>query len=83
MIYIRQILEEKLEYNGTVYQLFLDFKKAYDPVKREKLIFGEKYKLRIHYKIFLSLLLFSLFQVPIFSPAPRSETPTVSVTPVR
>jgi hypothetical protein len=30
-IYIRQILEKKKrEYNGTVHQLFIDFKKAYD-----------------------------------------------------
>jgi hypothetical protein len=26
---IRQILEKKWEYNGTVHQLFIDFKKAY------------------------------------------------------
>jgi sorting nexin-29 len=35
IFYIRQILEEKWEYNGTVYHLFIDFKKAYDSVKRE------------------------------------------------
>jgi purine nucleoside phosphorylase len=35
--YIRQILETKWEYNGTVHQLFVDFKKAYDSVKREVL----------------------------------------------
>jgi hypothetical protein len=29
------ILEKKWEYNGTVYQLFIDFKKAYDSVRRE------------------------------------------------
>ena len=34
---IRQILEKKWEYNGTVHQLYVDFKKAYDSVKREKL----------------------------------------------
>jgi sorting nexin-29 len=37
IFYIRQILEEKWEYNGTVYQLFIDFKKAYDSVRREVL----------------------------------------------
>jgi hypothetical protein len=37
IFYIRQILEKKWEYNGTVYQLFIDFKKAYDSVKREVL----------------------------------------------
>ena len=34
---IRKILEKKWEYNGTVHQLYVDFKKAYDSVKREKL----------------------------------------------
>jgi hypothetical protein len=32
---IRQILEKKGEYKGTVHQLFIDFKKAYDSVRRE------------------------------------------------
>jgi hypothetical protein len=27
---IRHIVEKKLGYNGTVYQLFMDFEKAYD-----------------------------------------------------
>jgi sorting nexin-29 len=31
---IRQILEKKWEYNGTVYQLYIDFLKAYDLVRR-------------------------------------------------
>jgi hypothetical protein len=34
---IRQILEKKWEYNGTVHHLFIDFKKAYDSVRREVL----------------------------------------------
>jgi hypothetical protein len=35
---IRQILEKKnKEYNETVHQLFIDFKKAYDSVRREVL----------------------------------------------
>jgi hypothetical protein len=34
IFYIRQILEKKWEYNGTVHQLFIDFKKAYDSIKR-------------------------------------------------
>jgi sorting nexin-29 len=34
---ICQILEKKWEYNRTVYQLFIDFKKAYDSVKRDVL----------------------------------------------
>jgi sorting nexin-29 len=34
---IRQILEKKWEYNGTVHQLFIDFSKAYDSVRREVL----------------------------------------------
>jgi hypothetical protein len=36
-IYIRQILEKKWEYNGTVHQLFIDFKKGYDSVWSEAL----------------------------------------------
>ena len=34
---IRQILEKKWEYDGTIHQLFIDFKKAYDSVRREVL----------------------------------------------
>jgi hypothetical protein len=34
---IRQILEKKWEYNEAVHQLFIDFKKAYDSVRREAL----------------------------------------------
>jgi hypothetical protein len=34
---IRQILEKKWEYNETVHQLFIDFKKAYDSVRRKVL----------------------------------------------
>jgi sorting nexin-29 len=37
IFYIRQTLEKKWEYNGTVHQLFIDFKKAYDSVRREVL----------------------------------------------
>jgi hypothetical protein len=37
IFYIRQILEKKWEYNGTVHQLFIDFKKAYDSIRREAL----------------------------------------------
>jgi hypothetical protein len=37
IFYIRQILEKKWEYNGTVHQLFIDFKNAYDSIKREVL----------------------------------------------
>jgi hypothetical protein len=29
------VLEKKWEYNEEVYQLFIDFKKAYDSVRRE------------------------------------------------
>jgi hypothetical protein len=34
---IRQILEKRRDYNETVHQLFVDFKKAYDSVRREVL----------------------------------------------
>jgi hypothetical protein len=37
IFFIRQILEKKWEYNGTVHQLFIDFMKAYDSIKREVL----------------------------------------------
>jgi hypothetical protein len=34
---IRQILEKNWEYNNEVYQLFIDFEKVYDSIKRESL----------------------------------------------
>jgi len=34
---IHQILDKKLEYNEAVHQLFIDFRKAYDSVRREVL----------------------------------------------
>jgi hypothetical protein len=34
---IRHILKEKWEYNETVYKLFIEFKTAYDSVRREVL----------------------------------------------
>jgi hypothetical protein len=37
IFYIWQALEKKWEYSGTVHQLFIDFKKAYDSVRREVL----------------------------------------------
>jgi len=37
IFYIRQIIGKKWECNGTVQQLFIDFKKAYDSIKREVL----------------------------------------------
>jgi hypothetical protein len=37
IFYIRQILEKKWEYNGMVHQLFIDFRKAYDSIRREVL----------------------------------------------
>ena len=43
---IRQILEKKWEYNEEVHQLFIDFKKAYDSVRREDL-----YKILIEFDI--------------------------------
>ena len=43
---IRQILEKKLEYNEEVHQLFIDFKKAYDSVRRDVL-----YKILIQFGI--------------------------------
>ena len=43
---IRQILEKKWEYNEEVQQLFIDFKKAYDSVRRKIL-----YKILIEFGI--------------------------------
>jgi hypothetical protein len=37
IFYIWQILEKKWKYNGTVCHLLIDFKKAYDSIKREVL----------------------------------------------
>jgi hypothetical protein len=37
IFYIWQILEKKWEYNSTVHQLFIDFRKAYNSVRREVL----------------------------------------------
>jgi sorting nexin-29 len=37
IFYIWHILEKKWEYNGTVHQLFMHFKKAYDSVRKEVL----------------------------------------------
>jgi hypothetical protein len=37
IFYIQQILEKKWKYNGTVHQLFIDFKKACVSDKREVL----------------------------------------------
>jgi hypothetical protein len=37
IFYIRQILEKKWKYNGTVHQLFIDLKKAYDSINRDVL----------------------------------------------
>jgi hypothetical protein len=37
IFFIRQILEKKWEYNETVHNLFVDFKKVYESVRREVL----------------------------------------------
>jgi hypothetical protein len=39
IFYIRQILEKKWEFNETVHQLLVDFKKAYDSERREVLYY--------------------------------------------
>jgi len=48
---IRQILEKKWEYSEAMHQLFIDFKKAYNSVRREVFFnilieFGVPMKLR-------------------------------------
>jgi len=49
---IRQILEKKWEYNEEVDQLFIDFKKVYDSVRREVL-----YKILIEFGISRKLVM--------------------------
>ena len=46
MFTIRQILEKKYEFNQSVYQIFIDFQKAYDSVIRDEL-----YKILLHFGI--------------------------------
>jgi len=46
IFFIRQILEKKWEPNEEVHQLFIDFKKVYDSVRREVL-----YKILIEFGI--------------------------------
>ena len=48
---IRQILEKKWEHNEAVHQLFIDFKKAYDSVRREIL-----YNILIEFGISMKLV---------------------------
>jgi hypothetical protein len=48
---IRQIVEKKWEYNETVHQLFIDFKKAYDSVRREVW-----YNILIEYIMYMKLV---------------------------
>jgi hypothetical protein len=48
---IHQILEKKWEYNETVHHIFIDFKKAYDSVRRELL-----YNILIGFRVPLKLI---------------------------
>jgi hypothetical protein len=47
---IRQTLDEKWEYNEAVHQLFIDFKKAYDSVRRE-VLYNTLNEFHIHMKL--------------------------------
>ena len=47
---IRQILEKKWENNEAVHRLFIDFKKAYDSVRRE-VLYNILIKFGIHVKL--------------------------------
>ena len=51
VLWIFQILEKKWEYNEKVHQLFIDFKKAYDSVRREVL-----YNILIEFGIHMELV---------------------------
>jgi hypothetical protein len=72
IFYIHQILEKKWEYNEALHQLFIDFKKAYDSVKRDVLYnilieFGIPMKLVRLIKMYLTKTysnLFSYFLYP-------------------
>jgi hypothetical protein len=48
---IHQILEGKGEYNETVHQLFIDFKEAYDSLRREVL-----YNILIEFGVHMKLV---------------------------
>jgi purine nucleoside phosphorylase len=48
---ISQTLQKRLEYNEPVHQLFIEFKKAYDQVKREVL-----YNILIEFNTFKKLV---------------------------
>jgi hypothetical protein len=48
---IRQILEEKCKFNEMVHQLFVDFKKAYNSVRRQTL-----YNILIEFGISMKLV---------------------------
>jgi hypothetical protein len=59
IFYTHQILEKKWKYNGTLHQVFIDFKNAYDAVRREVLYnilieFGIPRKLAGLIKIYLN-----------------------------
>jgi hypothetical protein len=47
---ICQILEKKWEYNETVHQLFIDFRKVYDSVKKE-ILYNVLKKFRVPMKL--------------------------------
>jgi hypothetical protein len=51
---IHQILEKKWEYSETVHQLFIDFKKAYDLVRRKLL-----YSILTEFGVPMKLVFFS------------------------
>jgi hypothetical protein len=48
---IRQVPEKQWEYNETVHQLFIDFKKTYDSVRREVL-----YNILIEFGVHMKLV---------------------------
>ena len=69
---ISQILEKKWEHNEAVHQLFIDFKKAYDSVRREAL-----YKILIEFGIPKKLV--SLIKMCLTETEERSTSPQRSV----
>jgi hypothetical protein len=45
---MRQILQKALEYGGSTFRIFTDFKAAYDTINKKKLLVAMK-EIKIHF----------------------------------